>query len=120
MAASRATSSRWASAQPILPPGLATSVAANRVAAVDGFDVYQVDAFVEKPDAQRAAEFLASDIYSWNSGMFVWQVRRIMAEFARQMPELLRPDADHRRRAGHARLRHECWRRCGRPCARRR
>jgi mannose-1-phosphate guanylyltransferase len=54
---------------------------------VDGFDVYKVEAFVEKPDAARAAEFLAAGLYSWNSGMFVWQIGRIMAEFARQMPE---------------------------------
>jgi mannose-1-phosphate guanylyltransferase len=53
----------------------------------DGFDVYKVEAFVEKPDAARAAEFLATGLYSWNSGMFVWQIGRIMAEFARQMPE---------------------------------
>ena len=30
-----------------------------------------VDAFVEKPDAARAREFLASGAYSWNSGMFM-------------------------------------------------
>ncbi len=54
----------------------------------DGFDVYTVEAFVEKPNAERAAEFLESGLYSWNSGMFVWQIDRIMAEFARQMPEL--------------------------------
>jgi mannose-1-phosphate guanylyltransferase len=53
----------------------------------DGFDVCKVEAFVEKPDATRAAEFLAAGLYSWNSGMFVWQIGRIMAEFARQMPE---------------------------------
>jgi mannose-1-phosphate guanylyltransferase len=46
-----------------------------------------VEAFVEKPDAARAAEFLATGLYSWNSGMFVWQIGRIMAEFAQQMPE---------------------------------
>jgi mannose-1-phosphate guanylyltransferase len=29
---------------------------------------------------------VASGIYSWNSGMFIWQVERILAEFERQMP----------------------------------
>ena len=54
---------------------------------VDGLlSAYGVEAFVEKPDAVRAAEFLATGLYSWNSGMFVWQIGRIMAEFARQMP----------------------------------
>lgn len=58
------------------------------VGQMDGFGVYAVDSFVEKPDADRAAEFLATGLYSWNSGMFVWQVSRIMAEFARQMPDV--------------------------------
>jgi mannose-1-phosphate guanylyltransferase len=53
---------------------------------VDGFGVYDVDTFVEKPDATLAAEFLASGLYSWNSGMFIWKVSRVLAEFARQMP----------------------------------
>ena len=60
----------------------------DQVARVDGFDVYAVEAFVEKPDAQRAAEFVASGLYSWNSGMFVWQVQRILREFAQHMPDV--------------------------------
>jgi mannose-1-phosphate guanylyltransferase len=55
---------------------------------VDGFEVCLVDSFVEKPDLDRATEFLTTGLYSWNSGMFIWQISRIMAEFARQMPEL--------------------------------
>jgi mannose-1-phosphate guanylyltransferase len=58
----------------------------NQVGQADGLDVYVVDRFVEKPDAARAQEFLESGLYSWNSGMFIWRVDRIMAEFARQMP----------------------------------
>ena len=60
----------------------------ERVGEVDSFNVYAVDSFVEKPDAARAAEFLTSDLYSWNSGMFIWQTSRILSEFARQMPDL--------------------------------
>ncbi|MGQ9502843.1 MAG: mannose-1-phosphate guanylyltransferase [Anaerolineae bacterium] len=60
----------------------------ERMARIDGFDVYAVEAFVEKPDAQRAAEFLASGLYSWNSGMFIWQVQRILGEFAQHMPDV--------------------------------
>lgn len=60
----------------------------ERVGEEGGFDVYEVDSFVEKPDAARAIEFLETGLYSWNSGMFIWQIDRIMAEFARQMPDL--------------------------------
>jgi len=60
----------------------------ERVRQVLGFDVCVVDSFIEKPDAALAAEFLANGLYSWNSGMFVWRISSIMAEFARQMPAL--------------------------------
>jgi mannose-1-phosphate guanylyltransferase len=60
----------------------------ERVGEAAGFDVYSVDSFVEKPDAARAVKFLSSGLYSWNSGMFIWQISRIWDEFARQMPEL--------------------------------
>ena len=29
---------------------------------------------------------VSSGMYSWNSGMFVWQVKRILEELHRQMP----------------------------------
>ncbi len=51
-------------------------------------DVFQVLKFVEKPDEPRAQAMLQSGDFAWNSGMFVWQVERILMEFARQMPEL--------------------------------
>jgi mannose-1-phosphate guanylyltransferase len=60
----------------------------ERVSGLDGFEVYEVDRFVEKPNAAKAAEFLKSDLYSWNSGMFIWRISRIMSEFACQMPDL--------------------------------
>jgi len=60
----------------------------GEISQVRGFEVCAVDSFVEKPDAARAVEFLASGLYSWNSGMFIWRISRIMDEFARQMPAL--------------------------------
>lgn len=53
---------------------------------VDGFTVYRARRFTEKPDASLAQAFLSSGLYSWNSGMFIWKVKAIMAEFERQMP----------------------------------
>ncbi len=58
------------------------------VASQRDLDVYQVLRFVEKPDESRAHEMLESGDHAWNSGMFVWQVARIMDEFERQMPDL--------------------------------
>jgi mannose-1-phosphate guanylyltransferase len=53
-----------------------------------GHPVFSVLRFVEKPDLATAERFLAGGRHSWNSGLFVWRVDRIMDEFARQMPEL--------------------------------
>jgi mannose-1-phosphate guanylyltransferase len=54
----------------------------------EGLDAYDVLRFVEKPLENKAEEMLASGNHTWNSGMFVWRVDRIMGEFARQMPNL--------------------------------
>jgi mannose-1-phosphate guanylyltransferase len=50
--------------------------------------------FVEKPPLARATEYLASGRFLWNSGMFVWATRTILAEFAQHLPahvDVLRP-----------------------------
>jgi mannose-1-phosphate guanylyltransferase len=54
---------------------------------IAGFRVYPALRFAEKPDAATAREFVDSGRYSWNSGMFIWRVDAILAEFARLMPE---------------------------------
>jgi mannose-1-phosphate guanylyltransferase/mannose-6-phosphate isomerase len=51
--------------------------------------VYGVAQFVEKPDLARAQEFLASGQYYWNSGMFVFQAQRYIAELKRFAPDIL-------------------------------
>ena len=45
--------------------------------------VRPVAAFVEKPDAARAAEFVASGDYFWNSGMFLFSAGAYLEELAR-------------------------------------
>ncbi len=45
--------------------------------------VYPVSAFVEKPDAARAAEFVASGDYFWNSGVFLFSAAAWLEELAR-------------------------------------
>ncbi len=55
---------------------------------VDGFTVYRAERFTEKPSPETAHRMVESGRYSWNSGMFIWRVERILDEFAQQMPEL--------------------------------
>ena len=40
----------------------------------------KVESFVEKPDLETAEEFVESDKYFWNSGMFVFKASVMMAE----------------------------------------
>ncbi len=55
--------------------------------AADGFALYRMIAFKEKPDEAAATKFLADGLHSWNSGMFVWTTGRVADEFARQLPD---------------------------------
>ncbi|MGY4877700.1 mannose-1-phosphate guanylyltransferase/mannose-6-phosphate isomerase [Vreelandella aquamarina] len=51
-----------------------------------GFDVA---AFVEKPDAERAAEYLASGEYLWNSGIFLFKARDYLNALREHAPDIL-------------------------------
>ena len=47
-----------------------------------------VDAFVEKPNLDRAREFLAAGNFLWNGGMFVWRAEVVLRAFDEFMPEM--------------------------------
>ena len=51
---------------------------------------FRIARFVEKPNAQRAQEFLQSGDYYWNSGMFMFRARRYLQELERFAPEMAR------------------------------
>lgn len=53
----------------------------------DGFPVFRVERFVEKPNPELAGTMVENREYSWNGGMFIWRAERILAEIQRQMPE---------------------------------
>lgn len=52
-----------------------------------GLRVLDVAGFHEKPDAKRAAKFLASGRFFWNSGMFAWRVDYLWEQFRRHLPQ---------------------------------
>lgn len=60
----------------------------DSLGSVAGQPVYRVRRFIEKPDLSTAKQMVENKAYSWNSGMFIWRIDRILAEFQRQMPEL--------------------------------
>lgn len=49
---------------------------------------FPVDRFVEKPDLEKAKEYLATEQYLWNSGMFTWKVSTILDNLKQFQPEL--------------------------------
>ncbi len=51
--------------------------------------VHAVDAFVEKPDAARAAVFAADGEHYWNSGIFLFRPSAYLRELALYAPEIL-------------------------------
>lgn len=53
-----------------------------------GFVAYRAARFVEKPDAETAAEYLAQGTFLWNASMFVWSIRTFQAEIERLTPEV--------------------------------
>ncbi len=49
---------------------------------------FPVKRFVEKPNIEKALEFLEEGGFFWNSGMFVWRTDTILNELASHMPAL--------------------------------
>jgi mannose-1-phosphate guanylyltransferase/mannose-6-phosphate isomerase len=50
---------------------------------------FAIEAFVEKPDLETAAGYLASGAYLWNSGMFLFRAESILEEMRRLAPEMV-------------------------------
>jgi len=59
-----------------------------KIAEHDGIGVHAVERFVEKPDAQRAREFVASGRFRWNAGIFVWETGAILAAVREHAPAI--------------------------------
>lgn len=45
-----------------------------------------VEKFVEKPDLETAKEYLASEQYLWNSGIFIWKSSSILKNLEQYLP----------------------------------
>lgn len=55
---------------------------------IENEDVFRVKSIREKPDFQKATEFVQSGDFYWNSGMFIWKASVILKEISRWLPEL--------------------------------
>jgi mannose-1-phosphate guanylyltransferase/mannose-6-phosphate isomerase len=50
---------------------------------------FKVDQFVEKPDLEKARQFLADGNYDWNGGIFALKAGSFLDELARYRPQML-------------------------------
>jgi mannose-1-phosphate guanylyltransferase/mannose-6-phosphate isomerase len=50
---------------------------------------YQVEEFVEKPDAKTAKSYLEQGNYLWNSGMFMFQANTLVDELSEHSPNIV-------------------------------
>ena len=53
-----------------------------------GYSVYEVSSFEEKPDIDKAMEYMLSGEHYWNAGIFVATAETILNEIKQHMPEL--------------------------------
>ena len=78
-----------------------------------GADPVPLDSFVEKPDAERAAEMVQDGQHLWNAGIFLFRAADILAAFETHAPALMEPvrAAHDKARAdlGFLRLDPEAW-----------
>jgi mannose-1-phosphate guanylyltransferase len=55
---------------------------------VQGFPLYRVVRFVEKPDLETAKEYVQSGEYLWNPGVFVWKNTTLLEAFSTHQPAI--------------------------------
>lgn len=53
-----------------------------------GSRIRNLQRFVEKPDLEKATEYLLEGTFVWNAGIFVWRAETFLEEARRQLPPL--------------------------------
>jgi mannose-1-phosphate guanylyltransferase len=61
---------------------------------VAGRSTFDVERFVEKPTAEKAAELIATGLASWNGGIFVWTRGAIRDHLSRHAGDIVGPIRD--------------------------
>ena len=78
----------------------------------NGLDIFRVAEFVEKPDLDRAKQYLENGQYLWNSGMFIMRVSFALELFRRHLPRhhsLLMQIADSAGTEDEERITEKCY-----------
>ncbi len=61
----------------------------KKIGEFNQFVAYQVARFTEKPNREKAEEFLATGGFSWNGGIFVFRVGVMLAELRKYVPTMM-------------------------------
>ena len=81
-----------ASGEHIVVLGIRPNRAETGYGYIEAGGLFQADAlhvrrFTEKPNAERAAEFLAAGNYFWNSGVFLWSAQTLVNALREHLPK---------------------------------
>ncbi|HPL54397.1 MAG TPA: mannose-1-phosphate guanylyltransferase [Bacillota bacterium] len=49
---------------------------------------YKIKRFTEKPNKEKAREFIDKGTYLWNSGMFIWKASVLLKQYKKFLPEM--------------------------------
>ena len=60
----------------------------KELSATGGPPVFSVKSFVEKPDLDRARQYVESGEYFWNAGMFIWRATVIASALEKHAPSI--------------------------------
>jgi len=88
-AAGRLAEDGWLVAFGITATGPETGFGYVKRGEAIGSDGYKVDRFVEKPNLERALEFLAEGSYAWNGGIFAMRAGDFLRELGEHRPAIL-------------------------------
>lgn len=55
----------------------------------DMYNMYKVAQFTEKPNLEKAEQFLKSGDFFWNAGIFIWSVPSILKAFDNFLPKII-------------------------------
>lgn len=61
----------------------------ERLQSIEGFDVFSIDQFVEKPNEATAVSYMKSGKYLWNAGLFAARLSVFERELRLHMPDLM-------------------------------
>ncbi|MDF2533553.1 MAG: Mannose-phosphate guanylyltransferase, partial [Clostridia bacterium] len=60
----------------------------KRIECLEEAAVYKVKRFTEKPNKEKAQEFIEKGTYLWNSGMFIWKASVLLEQFREFLPDM--------------------------------